>query len=300
MGWPARIQVPRPIAGKFNLYYDWDEITAGSGIISFSRILLYKTAEMLVPYCIYYGHRESDRIEIVFPKVESMANIKSLKGKKYAAAELVALASNYPDASDKDFQTPRPVGVPTNLLKVVNLKDPNELDLRNRLFNAHCAAPIQVPAGNPKTSSKAGWAFIIQLYPGADAPTKAKRAQADAPMRSLRNTTFPAAVLKTLHDRWEEYYTVTRPEAQRKWNEAKAQSLKTADISAIARMRNPGERAKALRALADQEEQGFEQYLAREFGSEMVMLLGVPDVPPDKQDGKQTVTLSEHKFASQN
>ena len=57
--------------------------------------------------------------------------------------------------------------------------------------------------------------------------------------------------------------------------------MKTATLSEIARMRNPKDRAAALRALADAEEQGFPQYLAGEFGSEMVMLLGVPEVPPD-------------------
>jgi hypothetical protein len=212
-----------------------------------------------------------------------MANFKFDPAKpRLTAAEMIALATKLEDALPKHFHKGKPpTGVDQKYLKIVHRDDKDELTLKDKLKHASCMVQLEGPNGNPKYAASAKWDYIIQLYPGADAPKKVK--SADAPMAAPRNVVLDAGVLAVLKTRWEDYYAMTRPEAQRKWSEDRSKALKTADFGDIARERDPKKRAKMLRDLADQEDQNanFSQYLAAQFGSEMVTLLGIPDVGQD-------------------
>jgi hypothetical protein len=164
--------------------------------------------------------------------------------------------------------------------------------LRSRLVMSGIAEVIQAPGrGNWKKRPPT----IIRVHPNFDAPvpSRSRPAEKAQSMPRAKATDAPPGLVRELREKWQAYYTDTRPEVQRRFGERvhsiDPNAIATRARQMMAEARKDGKTLSSRDAVlhaTDELTVDYETVLRRKYGDLLIDILGIPQFA-DEADKKR-------------
>jgi hypothetical protein len=159
----------------------------------------------------------------------------------------------------------------------------NDPKLRSKLVMIRLAQVVQAPGrGNWKKRPPT----IVRIFPNFDAPLPARSQPVAKPQRTSQTSVrdLPQDIVKELREKWQAYFTDTRPEVQRRHGErihnVDPNAIATRARHMMAESRKDGKAISSRDAVlqaTDELTADYESTLRRKYGDLIVDILGLPE-----------------------
>lgn len=209
--------------------------------------------------------------------------------------DLAARVAKLPAAKPADFTHPKaekPAFTDVNIHKVIDPKNAEQKELLATLLRNGGAKVLQAPSGGPQaaTSVAQGTKYVVEFVPAFDfkpeVKTRAPRTGTGGGRRSDGGVvSIPRAALPFDHAKVRQYLEAVAPNAQRAFEQRKQEGLTDVEVSRAIKGLKGGMLVAKMRELEATTNQTFREHLTTlGFTSEMIDVLGIPEVGPDHTD----------------